>query len=611
MRILLLLTLAAADTPQAYIKDAGVDLVSSTQALLSKHAEHADKKEDREVATEEKIVEERAKKIEHKENVVSQKEPTHEAPAAKDDDHTRARLAKFYEDGSYVKWLWCLLIVYMFYAQATICDEYFVESIKVVCDVYKIPGDVAGATLMALGCNGPELFTNFISIFITHSDVGVGTIVGSEIFNMLCIVGGAILASPITPLEVKKVSFIRDCLFYFASCILLAWVLQDGIVTQVESIILCCGCVIFALTVCFTARMEIAMGWVQEEEETAADIQDNDEVLIKTAPENRLAGRVESAEICRVSADEHGITVNHDVDRPGSKKRGSLLGRTSNKSGTGLQESLMHDSGEVEYSDVIAVHRGSACGISLELASDMGSTRNVKITCANDHQREDLIHKIETYGHKEITAVKSGVDRVVTEFSHSMRRKDVSCMHKVFLVISVPVELIIGATVGWCDVRVPTKRHLWPAAFGCSMIWLGIFSFLMCMAADGLHKGFGISQAVLGVTVCAVGTSFPNFWASILMARDGRADMAIANALGSNVQNVFLALAVPWLVRTSYPVVSDFPVAANGIMTGVMWMAGTELLVFMVCFLGGWTMNKFFGYLFFVVYLCYVWVATH
>ena len=70
---------------------------------------------------------------------------------------------------------WWLVIAYMFYAQATICDEYFVQSIKVVVETFQIPEDVAGATLMALGCNGPELFTNFIAIFITHNDVGVGT----------------------------------------------------------------------------------------------------------------------------------------------------------------------------------------------------------------------------------------------------------------------------------------------------------------------------------------------------------------------------------------------------------------------------------------------------
>ena len=38
--------------------------------------------------------------------------------------------------------LWWLLIVYMFYCQATICDEYFVEAIKVVVERFKIPEDV-------------------------------------------------------------------------------------------------------------------------------------------------------------------------------------------------------------------------------------------------------------------------------------------------------------------------------------------------------------------------------------------------------------------------------------------------------------------------------------
>lgn len=67
------------------------------------------------------------------------------------------------------------------YAQASVCDEYFVKSIEICCEDHNIPDDVAGATLMALGCNGPELFTNAIAIFMCGgSDVGVATIVGSE-----------------------------------------------------------------------------------------------------------------------------------------------------------------------------------------------------------------------------------------------------------------------------------------------------------------------------------------------------------------------------------------------------------------------------------------------
>jgi len=153
------------------------------------------------------------------------------------------------------RWFWWVLICFMFYAQATVCDEYFITTIVEVCDKYGVPGDVAGATLMALGCNGPELFTNFISIFITHTDVGVGTIVGSEMFNILCIVGGSIMCVPDPPLHVKMVPFCRDSFFYGLSVVMLYWVLYDGIVSMVEAFTLMGGCVCFALTVTMTQRM--------------------------------------------------------------------------------------------------------------------------------------------------------------------------------------------------------------------------------------------------------------------------------------------------------------------------------------------------------------------
>lgn len=45
--------------------------------------------------------------------------------------------------------------------------------------------EVAGATFMALATSMPELFVNIIGTFITQSDLGVGTVVGSAVFNTL------------------------------------------------------------------------------------------------------------------------------------------------------------------------------------------------------------------------------------------------------------------------------------------------------------------------------------------------------------------------------------------------------------------------------------------
>merc|ERR1719236_103551 len=87
-----------------------------------------------------------------------------------------------------------------------------------------------------------------------------------------------------------------------------------------------------------------------------------------------------------------------------------------------------------------------------------------------------------------------------------------------------------------------------------AMCWLAIFSYFMLEIAEQIHCNINaIPNAFLGITVCAVGTSFPNAVASIIMAQQNKPAAAIANALGSNVQNVFLAMAMPWVIFQSFP----------------------------------------------------------
>lgn len=47
--------------------------------------------------------------------------------------------------------------------------------------------DVAGATFMAIASSSPELFINSVGTFITEGDLGVGTVVGSAVFNILAV----------------------------------------------------------------------------------------------------------------------------------------------------------------------------------------------------------------------------------------------------------------------------------------------------------------------------------------------------------------------------------------------------------------------------------------
>lgn len=47
--------------------------------------------------------------------------------------------------------------------------------------------DVAGATFLAMATTAPEFFVHFYATFLTEGDMGIGTIVGSSIFNALAV----------------------------------------------------------------------------------------------------------------------------------------------------------------------------------------------------------------------------------------------------------------------------------------------------------------------------------------------------------------------------------------------------------------------------------------
>lgn len=127
-------------------------------------------------------------------------------------------------------WVWIGLTIVAaisFWCQATVTEERFVPALNVLANEFNIPDDVAGATLMAAGASSPELFSSFVALFITHSSLGLGTIVGSEIFNQLIICAGAVFAAKSGKLQLDKAIVIREVFFYALSIVLLYLALQD------------------------------------------------------------------------------------------------------------------------------------------------------------------------------------------------------------------------------------------------------------------------------------------------------------------------------------------------------------------------------------------------
>ncbi|XP_050515254.1 sodium/potassium/calcium exchanger Nckx30C-like [Diabrotica virgifera virgifera] len=128
-------------------------------------------------------------------------------------------------------------VVYMFVALAIVCDEFFVPALDVIIEKLDIQDDVAGATFMAAGGSAPELFTSVIGVFVSFDDVGIGTIVGSAVFNILFVIGMCAIFSK-TVLSLTWWPLFRDCFFYSASLITLIIFFRDSYIYWYEALVL-------------------------------------------------------------------------------------------------------------------------------------------------------------------------------------------------------------------------------------------------------------------------------------------------------------------------------------------------------------------------------------
>ncbi|POI33091.1 hypothetical protein CIB84_003157, partial [Bambusicola thoracicus] len=114
--------------------------------------------------------------------------------------------------------------------------------------------DVAGATFMAAGSSAPELVTAFLGVFVTKGDIGVSTILGSAIYNLLGICAACGLLSSV----VSRLScwpLFRDCLAYTISAAAVLAMISDSRIYWYESasLLLIYGC--YILVLCFDIKI--------------------------------------------------------------------------------------------------------------------------------------------------------------------------------------------------------------------------------------------------------------------------------------------------------------------------------------------------------------------
>jgi cation:H+ antiporter len=121
---------------------------------------------------------------------------------------------------------------------------------------------------------------------------------------------------------------------------------------------------------------------------------------------------------------------------------------------------------------------------------------------------------------------------------------------------------------------------------------------LLVDSATDIARTFGVSEAVIGLTIVAVGTSLPELATSVVAAIRGERDIALGNVVGSNVFNILAILGITALV-------APIPVEARFLAVDAPVMIAVSLLLVGTIWLGR-GMGRAAGALFLALYLAYV-----
>ncbi|XP_034996891.2 sodium/potassium/calcium exchanger 2 [Zootoca vivipara] len=460
-------------------------------------------------------------------------------------------------------------MIYMFIALAIVCDEFFVPSLTVITEKLAISDDVAGATFMAAGGSAPELFTSLIGVFISHSNVGIGTIVGSAVFNILFVIGMCALFSK-EILHLTWWPLFRDVSFYIMDLVLLIIFFLDNFIMWWESLTLLLAYFVYVTFMKFNVQVEELVKSLLSKNKVEKV---SPEVEAKTKPRLQRGGSSASLHnsLMRNSIFQLMIHTLDPLAEGKFKERASILHKMAKK--------CQVEDGEKRNGSV----------------NHAGAKVEVEVTPPNDGAMQNG------------TAVGAEEEEDDEDQPLSLAWPDTPRKQLTYLAI-LPIVFPLWATLP--DVRNPSSKKFFPLTFFGSISWIAVFSYLMVWWAHQVGETIGISEEIMGLTILAAGTSIPDLITSVIVARKGLGDMAVSSSVGSNIFDITVGLPLPWLL---YAMINNFvPVAvsSNGLFCAIVLLFIMLLFVILSIAACKWRMNKFLGFTMFGLYFVFLIVSV-
>lgn len=479
-------------------------------------------------------------------------------------------------------WLILALETALLFTTLGICaGDFFAVNLSSIARALKMSDTLAGVTLLALGNGGPDIFSTWAAMSSNSPDLAVGELIGAASF-ITTVVAGTLPF--VTEFRVRELSLMRDALFLFATACLVLPALITG------RIQLWHGIAMVSLYIVYVACVSGYHWWVSRKAEGHE---------AESEPEEGHAVRDEEATrpmerqplLDQPHPHSWQVVIDHSPKKPhipaalyqeiGDWRRahGQCIASPIDYM---VQPSLV---GSLEYKWRHRLRQDDS-----RRATSNKSHRPASPTPRSDRKDDRVLSTLfpslrdlgsRGFGHAVlnlVTAVPYCLLKLTTPVVDNEHDKD--CRHGwnrwllllqafiapqfVWIVIWMqsdgPLDLeswlppatycALGSVVFTLSMCVCTSSSKQPAwypfisvlGFGMSAFWLSTIAdeIVSIMKAAGII--FGISQAVLGFTVFAIGNCLDDWVANITVSQHGHSNMAFAACFGGPLLNILLGL---------------------------------------------------------------------
>lgn len=153
---------------------------------------------------------------------------------------------------------WAVLAVIVGLAVLVWSADAFIDGATALAVKLNMPSFLIGVLILGVGTSAPEMVVSALSAMAGSPDLALGNAFGSNIINIALVLGATAMISPIV---IRSAVIKQDMMLLIAATALVAWQLSDGILSQLEGIVL-------LLALLMTLAMQIVLGLKERHEQT-------------------------------------------------------------------------------------------------------------------------------------------------------------------------------------------------------------------------------------------------------------------------------------------------------------------------------------------------------